>query len=317
MPAIASHVKGEGDAFYWHLGDFRAMGKQPDQDLAAMQPAGQPLSTDDYYRTAWDDFLNHQIKPFDPLPVFLGRGNHETYGPGTRDSYIAKFQPYLDRSEIEAQRKTDGADAAPIGPWYHWIHNGVDFITLDNASQDEFSDAQLRWLRSVLDHDLAPHSGVHSIVAGMHEALPHSSSSAHAMDDWALGERTGELVYTWMYDAQAAGKHVYLIASHSHYYSPDIFDTPFWRERGKTVVPGIIVGTAGAHRYILPPNAPAGSKTFVYGWVQGVVHPDGAIDLVFHQLSEEDLIKAKWPNAPQAAIHDCVVNNRDVPSDGK
>ena len=99
----------------------------------------------------------------------------------------------------------------------------MDFITLDNASKDEFSDEQLKWLRGVLDRDLAPDSGIHAIVAGMHEALPHSKGAEHAMDDWEQGERTGDLVYTWFYDAQAAGKHVYLIASHSHYYSPEHF----------------------------------------------------------------------------------------------
>ena len=31
-------------------------------------------------------------------------------------------------------------------------------------------------------------------MAGMHEALPHSTGAEHAMDDWDLGMRTGELV---------------------------------------------------------------------------------------------------------------------------
>ena len=140
----------------------------------------------------------------------------------------------------------------------------MDFITLDNSSHDEFTAAQLHWLRAVLDHDLAPGSGVRAIVAGMHEALPHSTGAEHAMDDWEQGERTGELVYTWFYDAQAAGKHVYLIASHSHYYSPNIFDTPYWKEHSKTVVPGWIIGSAGAHRYRLPEDAePAGADSYL------------------------------------------------------
>jgi hypothetical protein len=319
MPAIAAHVQAEGDAFYWHLGDFR-WGSQPDEDILAMLPAGQTLSKSDYVKMAWDDFLTHQIAPFGALPVFLGRGNHEIAGGQTRDEYIAKFsaQPgvLLNRPEITAQRERDGANAAPTGsPWYHWVHNGVDFITMDNAERDEFSDAQLRWLRSVLDHDLAPNSGITTIVASGHEALPHSTSSNHAMDDWELGMRTGELVYNWLYDAQAAGKHVYVIASHSHFYSPDIFNTPFWKQYTRTVVPGIIIGTAGAHRYLLPPNAAKGSKTHVYGWVQGTVHPDGTIDLKFHELSEADLMAVKWPNAPQDAIHWCFVKNADEPNE--
>ena len=49
MPAIAAKVKAEKDAFYWHLGDFRAY-QRPDQDLVAMQPAGTELSRAEYQR---------------------------------------------------------------------------------------------------------------------------------------------------------------------------------------------------------------------------------------------------------------------------
>lgn len=310
MPAIAARVKAENDAFYWHLGDFRWT-SQPDQDLLAMLPPGTNLSRDEYHAREWDDFLTHQVAAFGSTPIFLGRGNHEAVPPMTRDGYNARFSALLDRPEIAEQRRKDGADAAPIGPWYHWVHNGVDFITLDNSTKDEFSDAQLHWLRAVLDRDLAPNSGITSIVAGMHEALPHSTGAEHAMDDWERGERTGELVYTWMYDAQAAGKHVYLFASHSHYYSPNIFNTPYWRQHTKQVVPGIIIGTAGAHRYALPKTAAPGAKTMIYGLVQGTVHPDGSIDFALEQLSEQDLLTARWPNAPQAAIHECYEHNGD------
>ena len=180
----------------------------------------------------------------------------------------------------------------------------------DNSSHDEFTGAQLHWLRGVLDRDLDPHSGIRGIVAGMHEALPHSTGAEHAMDDWEQGERTGDLVYTWFYDAQAAGKHVYLIASHSHYYSPDIFNTPYWKERSKTIVPGWIIGAAGAHRYALPRGANKAAKTHIYGYLQGTVH-DGSIEFSLHELSENDLIQFKWPNAPLDAIHECYVHNAD------
>jgi hypothetical protein len=310
MPAIASSVKAENDAFYWHLGDFRWISKQ-DQDLVAMLPGGKELSIGEYHQMAWDDFLTHQMTSFGTFPVFLGRGNHETVPPMTRDGYIAKFGTFLDRPEIAEQRKADGAGAGPVGPWYHWTHRGVDFITLDNASKDEFSDEQLKWLRGVLDRDLAPDSGIRAIVAGMHEALPHSTGAEHAMDDWDLGERTGDKVYTWFYDAQAAGKYVYLIASHSHYYSPNIFDTAYWKQYSNRVVPGLIIGLAGAHRYALPKTAEKGAKTHIYGFLQGQVQADGQIDFKLHELSEDDLVKSRWPNAPLAAIHECVVGNAD------
>ena len=310
MPAIAAKVKAENDAFYWHLGDFRWM-SQPDQDLVSMQPANQPLSIDEYHRIAWDDFLKHQMPAFGSTPVFLGRGNHENVPPMTREGYIAKFATFLDRPEIAEQRKADGPAAAPIGPWYHWTHEGVDFITLDNSSRSEFSDAQLRWLRGVLDRDLAPGSGIRAIVAGMHEALPHSTGAEHAMDDWDLGERTGDLVYTWFYDAQAAGKHVYLIASHSHYYSPNIYNTLFWKQYSNRVVPGLIIGLAGAYRYALPKTATQGARTHIYGFVQGVVHADGEIDFTLRELSEDDLKQNRWPKASVDAIHECFVDNGD------
>jgi hypothetical protein len=310
MPAIAAKVTAEKDVFYWHLGDFRAI-SSPDQDMVALQPAGTQLSRGDYQQRAWDDFIEHQMAPFGSLPVFLGRGNHEINKPMTRDGYIAKFSSFLSRPEIEAQRKADGQADDPHQPWYHWTRDGVDFITLDNASRDEFSDAQLRWLRSVIDRDLAPQSGIRTIVMGMHESLPHSTSSDHGMDDWDLGIRTGELVFTWLYDAQAAGKHVYILSSHSHYYSPNIFNTPYWKQRSSKVVTGIIIGTAGAHRYQLPKEADKASRSNIYGYLQGSVNPDGTIDFQLHELSESDLVQSKWPNAPLDAIHECVVHNSD------
>src|SRR5579862_1298786 len=130
----------------------------------------------------------------------------------------------------------------------------------------------------VLDRDLAPKSEVRAIVAGMHEALPHSTGSEHAMDDWDLGVRTGELVYNWLYDAQASGKHVYIIASHSHFYSQNVFNTSYWKEHTNRVVPGWIVGTAGAHRYLLSTQADPASKTNIYGYLRATVHADGVID---------------------------------------
>ncbi len=131
------------------------------------------------------------------------------------------------------------------------------------------------------------------------------------MDDWELGERTGDLVYTWFYDAQAAGKFVYLIASHSHYYSPDVFSTPYWKQHSNRIVPGWIIGSAGARRYPLPRDAEKTAKTHIYGFMQGQVHADGQIDFKLHELSEDDLVKSRWPNAPLAAIHECVIGNAD------
>jgi hypothetical protein len=308
MPAIASKVKAEKDTFYWHLGDFRWM-STPDEDLQSMRPADKQLTKEEYQPIAWDDFLTHQMAAFGDFPVFLGRGNHEAVKPMTREGYIQKFQSFLNRREIAAQRKADRTDA--VESWYRWTESGVDFVTLDNASKDQFSDAQMSWLRGVLDRDLAADSGIKTIVVGMHESLPHSNASDHAMDDWDLGIHTGEIVYGWLFDAQAAGKHVYVITSHSHYYSPNIYKTPYWQQYTKKVLTGIIIGSAGAHRYDLPREADTESKTRIYGFLQATVHGDGTIDFKLHELSEDDLIKAKWPEAPLDKIHWCYVHNND------
>jgi Calcineurin-like phosphoesterase len=310
MPAIAAKVKAENDAFYWHLGDFRWITK-PDEDLIAMEHAGNPFSKESYRKIAWNDFLKHQVAPFAPLPVFLARGNHESVKPMTREGYIEKFASLLNRPEIQAQRKADGANAAPLGPWYHWTRNGVDFITLDNASDDEFSDAQLRWLRGVLERDEARGSAIRAIVVGMHEAFPYSMASKHSMEDWDLGLQTGTLVYSWLYEAQVAGKHVYIVASHSHYYSPNIFDTDYWKQRSDMIVPGWIIGSAGARRYKLPRDADKAAREHIYGYMQGIVHADGSIDFTLHELNENDLIQSRWPNAPLDAIHECYAHNAD------
>lgn len=310
MPVIAARVQAEGDAFYWHLGDFRWLAN-PDEDLTAMEPAGTVLSKEAYRKIAWDDFLDRQLSAFGSFPVFLGRGNHEAIAPMTREGYIAKFASYLNRPEILAQDKSDGAGASPsASPWYHLVREGVDFITLDNSTRDEFTPAQMTWLRGVLDRDLAPGSGVKTIVAGMHEALPHSTSSNHAMDDDGHGTESGERAYRWFAAAQAAGKHVYLLASHSHFYSPAIYDSPEWRKEG-LVVPGVIIGSAGAHRYLLPPTVAPGSKTHIYGYLQATVHSDGTVAFELKEISEDEMERHKWPNAPDAAIHACYIGNSD------
>jgi hypothetical protein len=76
-------------------------------------------------------------------------------------------------------------------------------------------------------------------------------------------------------------------------------------------VPGTIIGSAGAHRYNLPRGADKASKTNIYGYLQGNVHADGSIDFALHELSEADLVAAKWPSAPVDAIHECYIHNSD------
>src|SRR5580704_16739750 len=92
MPAIAAGVRGDGAAFYWHLGDYRAMSNF-DEDYRRTHPQS---SITKYFSDAWPDFIQHQVVPFGDLLVFLEIGNHELVPPKTRDQYIAQFADWLD-----------------------------------------------------------------------------------------------------------------------------------------------------------------------------------------------------------------------------
>ena len=70
----------------------------------------------------------------------------------------------------------------------------------------------------------------------------------------------------------------------------DIFNTEYWRNHGG-VLPGWIVGTAGAQRYAFPENYPPqpGWQSDVYGYLLGTVKPDGQIDFAFQQITQADV----------------------------
>lgn len=130
----------------------------------------------------------------------------------------------------------------------------------------------------------------------MHEALPDSISSSHAMcDDPKNAESCvgGRHVYDALLDVQKQ-KHVYVLASHSHYYMHGTFDNQPPERR----LPGWIVGTAGAVRYRLPSSAPADSATDVYGYLLGTVARDGQIRFEFEQVKEDDVpegVRQQYP----------------------
>src|SRR6266699_603560 len=65
MPAIAANaLERFQPAFYWHLGDLRAIYKIDEDMAAAAQKNGQHLSCESYLKRAWPDFIEHQIVPF-------------------------------------------------------------------------------------------------------------------------------------------------------------------------------------------------------------------------------------------------------------
>lgn len=310
MPAIAASVKRSGARFYWHLGDFRMMIAE-DEDLQH-QPArlATPLSVSEYQQIAWIDFIENQIAPFGALRVYLSIGNHEMVPPKTRAVFLTQFSRWLDAPDLRAQRLRD--DPADLHPktYYHWIQAGVDFINLDNATIDQFDTEQLAWFEKTLKSD-SGNPRIRAIVVGMHEALPESISFDHSMNQSEIGTESGRRVYADLLRARDQDhKRVYVLASHSHYFLEDIYDTPYWREHGG-VLPGWIVGTAGAERYPLPKEAASvpAAETNVYGFLLGVVNPKGDIRFTFRRVNESDIPASVVQHYTPDFVHWCFAEN--------
>jgi hypothetical protein len=310
MPAVAAGAKAAGASFYWHLGDFRAI-YDFDQDLVAerqARSAGMPTIAD-YQRTAWDDFIQNQLVPFGKIPVHLAIGNHEMITPKSRAEYLAQFADWLGAAPIAQQRLADDPKDHRLKTYYHWIENGIDFVTLDNASPDQFDADQLKWLEGVLARDAAD-PAIRTIVAGMHAALPDSLAFSHSMNDWAQGEQSGRRVYADFLKARAEGKQVYVLASHSHFFLAGIFATPYWKAHGG-VLPGWIIGTGGAVRYPLPAGIETTeeAKTNVYGYLLATVSPGGAIRFEFREIRESDVPPDVVRRFTPELVHDCFAGN--------
>jgi hypothetical protein len=131
------------------------------------------------------------------------------------------------------------------------------------------------------------------------------------MDDSPAGIASGRRVYSDLLKAQnESHKLVYVIASHQHFYMAGVFNTFYWREHGG-VLPGWIIGTAGAVRYALPPeNADAkAAATNVYGFLLGTVQPTGEIDFTFHQLNESAVPPAVVETYKPEFVHWCFAEN--------
>jgi len=307
MPAIAAGVIQDGAKFYWHLGDFRAMYAVDDDYKGAPKVVGLVP----YQHHAWDDFIHQQLGPFGKLPVYLVRGNHEQVGK-SRDDYVEKFTPWLDQAAIREQRQKDGAGEASVQSYYHWIQGGVDFITLDNASGSSFDTAQMAWLKGVLER-ASKNSEVKSVVVGMHAALPDSLSAGHSMNESPEGTNSGREAYRELAEfRKQTNKPVYVLASHSHFYMTDVYKTACRIEKGQDVLPGWIVGTAGAVRYRLPEeySTAATAMTDVYGYLLGHVAEDGSVRFEFKQIREEDVTAATSERYKRELIHHCFVENR-------
>jgi len=325
VPTIAADVSKHAPQFYWHLGDFRFIALV-DEDMQC-GPVHEPqrpsyqyewkdmqaLLTHEkrewkkvqeqlaYEKHAWEDFTQNQVRAFDgnKIPVFLGIGNHEMILHRDHEDFIRAFKDRLNPD-------TQLAETGKINTYYHWTVGGVDFINLDNAGAGvnlkktnlAFDSGQLKWFQDQLARD-GNNADVTTVVVGMHAALPYSISFSHSMNESKEGTDRGTKAYQALWDWQVqTHKHAYVLASHSHYYMENIFNTPHWKGKGE-VLPGWIVGSAGAHRNPLPvpgPDTPGwknakDARTNVYGYLLGTVNPegrsDGSIKFEFHEVKLE------------------------------
>lgn len=289
VPSIAASAAKNKAAFYWHLGDLRAIYGVDEDYQDSPEHRGKAIQKDEYLKDAWDDFIQHQIGAFGSMPVYVGIGNHETTPPKTREQFAEKFAQWLDSPVLQKQRLADNPHATAPTTYFHWFQGGVDFIYLDNATLDQFSREQVNWLEDVLQR-ASSNPEVRALVVGMHAALPDSLASGHSMSDWIVGVESGRHVYADLLDLKKkTGKNVYLLASHSHFYMSGIFNSEYWAANGGEL-PGWIVGTGGAVRYALPPDASHAkeARTKVYGYLLGTVHQDGSIDFKFQEIKRSD-----------------------------
>ncbi|MFL6352696.1 MAG: metallophosphoesterase [Bryobacteraceae bacterium] len=317
MPAIAKSATINQAAFYWHLGDFRAIYRF-DQDYAALHKPSDPsapMIITAYLASAWQDFMDNQVASFGSMPVFLALGNHELIPPKTRDQALLQFADWFDAPQIREQRLRDDPHDHAVRAYYHWMKGGIDLITLDNSSPDDFDAEQMKWIHAVLKRDEGDTS-IRAVIVGMHEALPESISIGHSMSQSSAGEESGRQVYAWLLDfKQRSNKPVYVLASHSHFYMDGIFNTEYWRTHGG-VLPGWIVGTAGAERYVLPPNAAdaKSAKTHTYGYLLATVDSskDNPVHFDFKELEETDVPADVVSRFTADVVHECWAGNPDV-----
>jgi hypothetical protein len=176
----------------------------------------------------------------------------------------------------------------------------------DNASPDQFDDTQVSWIERTLARDETD-GNVHTIVVGMHDALPDSISTGHGMNESAQMEISGRRIYRDLLAFRAkTNKYVYVLASHSHFLIEDVYNDAC-HQRPETLLRGWIIGTAGAIRYRLPANL-AGAKqarTDVYGYPLGTVQSSGEIHFAFQEVQPANiprLVRERYGKQVQACF---------------
>src|SRR5262249_36611097 len=106
-------------------------------------------------------------------------------------------------------------------------------------------------------------------------------------------------------------KNVYTLASHSHFLMENIFNTDYILAHGG-ILPGWIVGTAGAVRYRLPRETTRAktAKTDVYGYVLGNVQSDSTIDFSFREVTQKDVPQTVQERFQANTVEQCFTGNK-------
>jgi hypothetical protein len=306
MPEIAQKVRADGAKFYWHLGDFRALYDFDEDMLAARKGKLQVLQ---YEIGAWPDFIDQQLAPFAEVPVYIALGNHENIQRSRSDALI-QFADWFDSPAIRSQRLRDEPSDHLLRAYYHWHERNVDFITLDNSTPEQFDPDQVKWFERTLRLDDAD-KDIRTVVVGMHDALPDSLSAGHSMNESARGTESGRRVYADLLKfKRQSGKEVQVLASHSHFVMSNVYQTSC--RKADDVLPGWIVGTAGATRYRLPAeHVGAGlAETDVYGYLLGSVDASGHVSFNFHTVTENDVSKETMDRYGAQTVKSCFEGNK-------
>jgi hypothetical protein len=92
-------------------------------------------------------------------------------------------------------------------------------------------------------------------------------------------------------------KKVYVFASHSHFFEQNVYDT---HEHAGQVLPGWIIGTAGAEHY---------GDTIDYGYLEVEARPDGTLLPRFREVGRESPPLLSGPEA-QLLTDYCITKNK-------
>lgn len=136
----------------------------------------------------------------------------------------------------------------------------------------------------------------------MHDALPDSISAGHSMNEFPAGTESSLRGYSDLVAfRRRSSKEVQVLASYSHFLMSDVYQTACYK--AGDVLPGWIVGTAGATRYRLPvDHAAARIATMdVYGYLLGTVSPEGHVSFGFKRSRHQTCLKRLVPDSDRSS----------------